>query len=165
VKKIVLLVVLAGLGWWYFIGARTLTEDGVRKHYDEQSAAMARFDTEALCAMLHDDYQAQEVSFTPAGAVKASVDRDQACDNIGAALEPMKKLSEIAGGQAGISFVNTISKVTLSDDGKTATVEGEGRFSMAGSLLIKSKYTEELVRTNGNILHLRSDAKSWVYSP
>jgi len=165
VKKIILLVVLAGLGWWYFVGGRTLSEASVRKHYDEQSAAMARFDAETLCAMLHDDYQANEVSFTPAGAVKASVDRDQACDNIGAALEPMKKLSEIAGGQAGISFVNKITKVTLSDDGKTATVEGEGRFSMAGSLLIKSKYTEELVRRNGSILHLRSDAKSWLYSP
>src|SRR5687768_5071129 len=79
VKKIVLLVVLAGLGWWYFVGGRTLTEEGVRKHYDEQSAAMARFDAEALCAMLHDDYKANEVSFTPAGPVKASVDRNQAC--------------------------------------------------------------------------------------
>ena len=164
-KKIMLLVVLAGLGWWYFVGGRTLSEEGVRKHYGEQSAAMARFDTEALCAMLHDDYHADEVSFTPAGPVKASVDRSQACDNIEAALGPMKKLSEMAGGQAGISFVNKIDKVTLSDDGKSATVEGEGRFSMAGSLLIKSKYTEELVRRNGSILHLRSDAKSWLYSP
>ena len=164
-KKIVLLVVLAGLGWWYFVGGRTLTEEGVRKHYDEQSAAMARFDADALCAMLHDDYAGKEVSFTPAGTVKATVNRQQACDNIGMAFEPMKKLSGIAGGQAGISFVNKISKITLSDDGKTATVEGEGRFSIAGSLLIKSKYTEELVRHNGGILHLRSDAKSWLYSP
>lgn len=164
-KKIVLLVVLAGLGWWYFIGGRTLTEEGVRKHYDEQSAAMARFDAEALCAMLHDDYEGKETSVTPMGTVKATVSRDQACDNLGAALEPMKKMSEMSGGQAGISYVNKITRVTLSDDGKTATVEGEGRFSMAGSLLIKAKYTEELVRRNGSILHLRSDAKSWLYSP
>ena len=32
-KKIVLLVVLAGLGWWYFIGGRTLTEEGVYDFY------------------------------------------------------------------------------------------------------------------------------------
>ena len=164
-KKIVLLVILAGLGWWYFVGGRSLTEEGVRKHYDEQSSAMARFDAEALCAMLHDDYRATEVSITPAGTLKATVDRVQACDNIGAALEPMKNLSEMSGGQAGISFANNISKVTLSEDGKSATVEGEGRFSMAGALLIKSKYTEELVRRNGSILHLRSDAKSWLYPP
>ena len=38
-KKIVLLVILGALAWWYFDGSRKLTEEQVRAHYMEQTAS------------------------------------------------------------------------------------------------------------------------------
>ena len=34
-KKFLLLAILAGAGWWYFIGSRTITEAQVERFYQD----------------------------------------------------------------------------------------------------------------------------------
>jgi len=57
-KTILLLIVLAGAGWWYFVGSRTINEGQVTGFYQAQQAATLERKPEVLCSLLADDFSA-----------------------------------------------------------------------------------------------------------
>ena len=56
-KKIVLLVILAGLALWYFDFSRRMDETSIREVYREQIKATEAFNAEAICSRMANDYR------------------------------------------------------------------------------------------------------------
>ena len=56
-RKFVLLAILAGAGWWHFIGGRTIDETHVQQFYQDLEHATLSRDPQALCKLLDNDFQ------------------------------------------------------------------------------------------------------------
>jgi ketosteroid isomerase-like protein len=162
-KKLVLLVVLAALAWWYFDGSRKLSEEAIREHYQEQLEATASFDTERLCAAMADDYRVTDVSQGLQGQQKLTMDKAQACDALSQSLGMFKQLSDASGGKFRLDIGYEIKSITVSADRKSASVEGISTFKLGDRLVARTRGTDRLIRRNGKILSQGGDTKTWMY--
>jgi hypothetical protein len=164
-KAIVLVLVMAFGGWWYFHAGRQMTEESIDEQYQVESHALANLDADYLCERMTGDYRQQGVSFTLAGTQREDFNKQQACDGMRESFRMFKRISALSNGALGLSFDNKVIEVALSPDRKTADVEAVATIRMGGRLLSKTHYVDRLVRRNGRILHASSQSKSWVYVP
>lgn len=162
-KKVVLLVVLAVLAWWYFDGSRRISEEAVRDHYMVMVTMYDEGNAEALCAQMDSDYRVVDVSFGPEDTRRQELDRDSACREVKRALKTIDRLGRVSGGLLTPDLDVQIKGVAISADRKLATVESISTMRLGDSVLVRSRATDRLVRRVGRIRSLGGESKTWVY--
>lgn len=158
-RKVLFLVLIVAGGWWYFIGARKLSDEHVNGFYRDLEIATLQRQPDAICALLAPDFRSDgNVSIGGKRQTQAQTqDRQQACDAYHDLYATWEKLGEKMGGILQLDSQYTIHSISLSPDGKTATVDVSSSLDVAGTLMhIRSRSTDTLVRRNGKVLLLHS---------
>jgi hypothetical protein len=165
IKKLILVVLVAGLAWWYFIGGRRITEEHARQYYQNIDHATGKRDPELLCGLLDSNFHSEMVVSTLAGRVADSQDKKQACE---AYVELYKSFEMIGQRMGGIVQLDThyeIHSVEISADSKTAVVDMSYALDVGGAIMnIRSRSTDTLVRRNGRVLMLRTEGRGTIGS-
>lgn len=162
-KKIVLLVILGVLAWWYFDGSRRMSEDQIRAYYVEEVRIMTDLDKERLCLAMSDDYRLEELSHTPQGPVRMALDKEQACTIAGAAVDMFGQLGAMSNGMLAPTIKHEIARIELSPDRKSATVETTSKILLGERLVSRGRFSEKLIRRVGKIKTLGGNSESWSY--
>ena len=119
-RKLVLLTLLVVLALWYFHFGRQMSQASVMAYYREQLALTTRYEGEALCASMAEEYRLSDTTFSTAGTQRNAFDKHQACEQLNEGLEGFRALSGATRGLLAPSFRNDIKSITLSDDAKLA---------------------------------------------
>lgn len=162
-KKIVLLVVLGVLVWWYFDESRRMSEAQVREYYQEQTRIVTALEKEHLCTALADGYRLEDMGHTPRGPVRVTLDKDQACNVANAAIDMFAKLSAMSNGAMTPTIRYTIDRIEFSPDRKTVTVDITSKVLLGERLISRTRASETLIRRVGRIKSLGGKSESWSY--
>jgi hypothetical protein len=164
-RKFLLLAILAGAGWWYFIGGRTISEAHVERFYQDLEHATLSRDPQALCALLDEDFQS--VGTISMGGRRETVEQDkaQACEAYVEMYKNFALLGDKMGGMLQLDSSYTINSVAIQPDSKTAMVDFSSSLDVAGTIMnLRSRSTDTLIRRNGKVLMLRSEGKGRIFS-
>lgn len=165
-KKLVMLVLVAAVGgWWYFSGARKLSDENVKDFYRNIEIATLERKPEVLCALLADDFESTgTVTIGGQGQVQAGVqNKAQTCEGYQKLYESWDKLGEKMDGILQLDSKYTIHNISISPDSKTAIVDMSSSLDVGGSIMnITARSTDTLIRKNGKVLMLRSEGKGSV---
>ncbi|WP_114241493.1 hypothetical protein [Dyella sp. C9] len=164
-KKLILLLVLAGLAWWYFDVSRRMTDAQIRSAYDDTIAAMRRFDADALCNQLSDDFSGDEVTREGGSTTEQHYDKQRLCDRIRKSTALTQRISAATGGLVEPDVDVEIKNIELSKDRKEAIVQTVSTTRLGDMTLGRDRSTERLIRRNGHILRTGGESKVWVYTP
>lgn len=164
-KKLMLLAILAGASWWYFIGGRTIAEEHVNRFYRELEAATLSRNPEALCALLADDFQTTGTIDMGGRRATSTQNKAQACEAYVAMYANFEQLGNKMGGLLQLDSNYKINNIAIQPDGKSAIVDYSASLDVAGTLMnIRSRSTDTLIRRNGKVLMLRSEGKGSIRS-
>jgi hypothetical protein len=164
-KKFLLLAMVAGAGWWYFIGSRTITEPEVVRFYQDLEAATLSRNPEALCALLADDFHSVGTVDMGGRRNTLSQDKAQACEAYADMYKNFELLGDKMGGTLQLDSSYELKSVAIQPDGKSAIVDYSSSLDVAGTIMnMRSRSTDTLVRRNGKVLMLSSDGKGRVWS-
>lgn len=163
-KKLILLVGLAALAWWYFDGSRRLTEDMVRENYQAELTALRNFDAALLCKRVADDFQATDTINSGDGPIEKHLDKQGYCSELSQSIEAMQRLSHVSRGRMTLDVNTELQSITLAANHKSASVELVSTMRLGDMTLARSRGTETLIRRNGRILSTGGEFRSWVYS-
>ena len=162
-KKVLIIALLAAVGWWYFVSSRTLTEERVNAFYGDLERATLERKPDALCEMLADDFESTGTVSAGEGSKTVSQNREQACQAYVDLYQSFDKLGEKMGGMLQLDSTYQIHGITLSPDKKTATVDVSTSMDVAGSVMnIRARSTDTLIRRSGKVLMLKSEGKGSV---
>ncbi|WP_130618144.1 hypothetical protein [Dyella amyloliquefaciens] len=164
-KKLILLAILAGLAWWYFDHGRRITEADVRASYEADMDATRRFDGDFLCARISDDFAGSEVSRQDGEDFEEHFDKAGQCKRIKRSIEAMQQLSVATGGRISLKIDYEIKNIEFSPDRKRATVQTVSTAKLGDMTLARDRTTDHLIRRNGRILSIASEARVWTYTP
>jgi len=157
-RKFLLLAILAGAGWWYFIGGRTITEGHVVRFYQELERATLSRNPEALCAMLDEDFESVGTVEMGGQSVETAQTKEETCEGYTDLYQSFAMLGDKMGGMVQLDSSWEIKSVEIESDGKSATVDYFSSLDVAGSIMnIRSRSTDTLIRRNGKVLMLRSE--------
>lgn len=156
-KKLVLVILIAGTAWWYFVGGRKLTEEHVGSFYRDLEVATLERKPEDICALLASDFQSTGTVTVGSKTRPNAQDKSQTCNAYRDLYATWEKLGERMGGTLQLDSDYTIHSIAISPDRKTATVDISTSLDVAGSIMnIRSRSTDTLIRRNGKVLLLRS---------
>lgn len=164
-KKFILIAILAGAGWWYFIGGRTISEQHVARFYQELEAATLSRNPEALCALLADDFVTSGTVAIGGQNRSSTQNKAQTCDAYVATYASFEKLGDKMGGMLQLDSNYEIKRIDVQPDGKSAIVDFSSSLDVAGTITnIRSRSTDTLIRRNGKTLMLRSEGTGSIRS-
>ncbi len=162
-KKIILLSILGGLSWWYFIGDRKLTEEHVARYYEVQTAATLGRDPDKLCAQLANEYKSKISWIVDGKKIEQSRNKEQTCENSETVYRDFEALGEKMGGILHLDYSHEIQDIRFSPDRKTATVDISFTLKVGGSLITYTGHgTDTLIRKRGRTLLLHSEGAGKV---
>ncbi|WP_430390293.1 hypothetical protein [Dyella sp. 20L07] len=164
-KKVILLLVLAGLAWWYFDYSRRMTEAQIRESYDAQAEATRQFDAKKLCDRLSDDFQGDQSTKQGDHYVEEHFDKKSLCNGLTRSTAAMQSLSALTGGMVQLDVDLEIKSIELSINRKEATVQTVSTVRLRDMTLARDRTTEHLIRRNGRILSTGGESKVWAYAP
>jgi len=162
-KKLILLAILAGLAWWYFDHGRRMSEADIRASYEADMDAMRRFDGEFLCARMSDDYAGSETAHQD--DTEEHFDKAGQCQRIKQSIAAMQRLSVATGGRLAWKIDYEIKSIELSPDRKRAAVQTASTVKLGDMTIARDRTTDQLIRRNGRILNIASEARVWTYTP
>ncbi|WP_085315855.1 hypothetical protein [Derxia lacustris] len=161
--RFAILLVLLGATVAYALGpARKIDEAGVHRLYRAYSQGMLDEDSAALCRMYDDKFRGHASRPAPGGGVEESLDKAGACESLPRLLELKRRLSEQIGEELYINADYEIRSITLSPNGKKATVEVDTELRIGTEqrlvLLLRATETDTVIRELGREKFLTSDA-------
>ncbi len=163
-KKIIagaVVFLMVALGAYLFRSNMSkLDEDIVYAYYQENINATRRFDAKTICAMYDKRFRAVDVSRSPQGESRMTLNRKQACEATRDSFEMLK--SVVKATRTEPDFKYTIESVTLSPDRKLATVKVRASMQIGKDFMVSSRGTETLVRSMGRVRSLSSDTTSSI---
>jgi hypothetical protein len=164
-KAIVLAILLAIGGWWYFIGGRTLTPEQVTAFYRDYEAATLNREPDKLCAMLADDFSS-EAAVRVTGQPRPRVDilnKEETCESLRHTYAAWEEIGQKMGGMLQLDSNYTLRNIQIAKNRKQATVEVQSSLDIGGSIMsMRSRTQDTLVRRNGKVLLLRSEGTGQV---
>jgi hypothetical protein len=164
-KKILLLAILAGAGWWYFIGGRTITEAHVERFYQDVEHGTLSRNPEALCALLDEDFETVGTVDMAGHRSTVTQNKAEACEAYTAMYENFALLGDKMGGMLQLDTSYTINSIEIQPDKESAIVDYSYSMDVAGTIMnMRSRSTDTLIRRNGKVLMLRSEGKGRVWS-
>jgi hypothetical protein len=155
--------VLAGLGWWYFIGGRTLDEADVRAFYAAEAEAVRKMDVEALCDLRSAEFIGKERITMDGQTRSTGYDKTRYCELERRNFNAIKQLMNMAGKEVSFDLEIEFKSIKIAQDRKSASVEYVQRLLVDNSVAAKSKIVEELNKRNGTVRSLRAESSSEVY--
>jgi hypothetical protein len=162
----VVLVIVAGAGWYWLVGSKRISEDDVHAHYTTQMQALAERDVKSMCNGLDDAYQGTDTIVSRAGRVEESTDKAKACANVERFFANAKQLESQLPGGFQIDTDQRIQSITLSADRKQATVQVNSVVKLGNPqvLLLKftSQQTDTFVRKNGHLRQVSQVSKTLI---
>lgn len=162
-RKFVLLAILAGISWWYFIGSRKISEEHVTRYYRDFEHAMLSRSPELLCSMLAEEFETVGTVSGGGRRVKSTHNKAQACEAYTDMYAQFDLMGKSMGGMVQLDSRYQINSIQIQPDGKSAIVDYSSSLDVAGRLMnIRSRSTDTLIRRNGKVLMLHSDAKGVV---
>lgn len=164
-KKIILLVILGVLSWWYFIGDRKLSEEHVAKFYQAQTIATLERDPGKLCVLLANEYTSKISWVALSKKIEESRNKEQTCENGEKVYRDFAALGEKMGGVLHLDYNHQIHDISFSPDRKTATVDISFTLKVGGSLMTYTgRGTDTLIRRHGKTQLLHSEGAGTVNS-
>lgn len=164
-KFILLIAILAAAGWWYFVGGRRISEDHVTRFYQEFEAATLSRNSDALCAMLSDDFETSGTVEIGGRTGTSTQNKTQTCRAYAAMFENFEKLGDKMGGMLQLDSNYTINSIEIQRDRKSAIVDFSSSLDVAGTIMnIHSRSMDTLIRRNGKTLMLRSEGAGSISS-
>lgn len=155
--KVILLAILAVLGWWYFDGSRRMTEADIRASYQADQAAFSQLDAEPLCDRMHADFALVQ---TVNGEAR-QLDKAGTCADLRKSFDAMKHLGF---GSMPFRVETTIEEIALAPDHKSAAVTATAVTRLANMTLMRTHGTERLIRRMGHIRSLGGESRTWAYA-
>ncbi|QNK01559.1 hypothetical protein [Dyella telluris] len=163
--KLVLLAVLAGLAFWHFDVSRRMDDNQIRAAYEADAEAMRRFDADALCERMTDDFSAEQVTRQGDESTQQHFDKPGLCGHLRQSVDMMQRLSAATGGRYALEIAQEVNDIELSADHKQATVQTVSTVRLGGMTLARDRTTEHLIRRHGRILSTGGESRVWAYSP
>jgi hypothetical protein len=164
-KFILLIAILAGAGWWYFVGGRRISEDHVTRFYQELEAATLNRNPEALCALLADDFETSGTVEIGGKTGSSTRNKTQTCRAYAATYENFEKLGDKMGGVLQLDSSYNINSIEIQPDRKSALVDFSSSLDVGETIMnIHSHSTDTLIRRNGKTLMLRSEGTGSIRS-
>jgi hypothetical protein len=150
----VLIAIVGGAGWWYFVGGRRLSESDVREFYVQQEQATLERSPGKLCDLLDDGF----IGIQPGTAGGASRDKKQQCGDYRGMFAVFDRMGAQLGGQLQLDYSYKINSIEISPDRQSASVDANYSLDVAGSVMnIRSRSTDSLVQRFGKTLMVRSE--------
>jgi hypothetical protein len=110
-----------------------------------------------LCNLLDNGFQTTGTVAAGGQSSTASADRTQTCDNYRKLFESFDALGDKLGGTLNMEYRYTLHSITVAPDKKSALVDVSYVMIMGGSMNIKSRATETIIRKNGRSRMLHSE--------
>lgn len=162
-RKFLLLAILVGASWWYFIGSRTITEGHVVRFYQDLEHATLSRNPEALCALLDEDFQTVGTVVVEGRRNTSTQDKAQTCQAYTELFNSFAMIGNSMGGMVQLDSSYTINSINIQPDNKSAIVDYTSALDVAGSIMnIRSRSTDTLIRRNGKVLMLHSEGKGSI---
>jgi hypothetical protein len=159
-KRIVLLLCLAGAGWWYFVESNRLSEKDVRDFYAAQVVATLDRKPEELCKLLADDYSGKVTTSVAGQRTTSDHDKGAACQSAHDLYESFDKIGEKMGGIVQLDFNQELGVIVIAPDRRSASIETTFTFDVAGAVMnMTGTSTDVLVRRHGRTLMLSTESK------
>lgn len=163
VRPLLLIAVLAVVGWYYFIGGRRISEDQISAFYQKQAEATLSRNPEALCGLLADEFEGHSSGVVYGQRVAATQNKAQTCESYRQMYGGIAEIGDKLGGIAQLDYQHDIEEVSISADSKSATASVRYNLNVAGNLMrYRGRSTDTLVRRAGRVLLQRSEEESSV---
>jgi hypothetical protein len=160
---LLLIVVLAVIGWYYFIGGRRISEDQISAFYQKQTEATLSRSPEALCALLADDFEGSSSGVVYGQRVAVTQNKEQTCESYRQMYSGIAQIGDKLGGMAQLDYQHDVDEVSISADRKSATASVRYTLNVAGSVMrYRGRSTDTLVRRTGRVLLQRSEEEASV---
>jgi len=148
-----------GLGQ-YRIAQATLDEEIVYAYYQKQINAMRSFDAETQCRMMHPRFRSVDVMRSRDGEETVVLDRREACSALRESMDTMKAVVQALKIEPDMRY--TIQSVTLSKDGRQATVMLRATLQIGKEFSGTSTAMEKLMRKDGDVYVMTSQSRTVV---
>ena len=160
-KLVALLLIVAGFGWYYFIGGRQLDEDKVRAYYVAQEHAVLSRDPKAQCELFAPQLKAHIVSRVAGQTQDVVLGKAQLCALLEAQAKFFEEVGEKAGGTLTIEYIYDIKAIRLATDKKSAEVDVASTLKMGEAFMeISSTSTDRVERHLGKVQTVAADART-----
>ena len=160
-RILVVLVLIAGAAWYYFVGGRKIEESHVREAYSKYFEAFDAEDSKSICDLFDRSFTATTRTMGPAGPVEAQGTRAEACAGMGKFQEMKSTIQQRTGMEMHFNVEYTVTSIEIAKDGKTATAHVDSEIRVGnerGALLtIKESQTDKLIRRLGDTKFISSD--------
>ena len=117
-KLIILIIVFAAGGWYWFVGGRQLTEADVRKFYEKSQKAMDEGNAAALCALHAEKFTGHSVQIFGQERAEKTTDRAESCASGEKLFSRIDELSEKLGKKVNFDLSTDIDSIVISADKK-----------------------------------------------
>lgn len=163
-RTIVLLILLAAAGVYYWNDRREISEAKVMRYVRAHVDAMQRKDADALCEQLAPDFEGHYVQVAGGSVQQQSIDRDQSCENMRQFFETKTAMDRTlpAGSEFGVNYAINVDHIEISDDKKHATAQTRSRLSLANLMVIDSVTTDTFGMLDGAVVMQASEGKVQV---
>ena len=163
-RKVILLVIFFGMaGWWFMVGGRKMSEEHVRGFYRDYEAATLSRQPEALCNLLDDRFAGTAIVSMQGHIASTTQNKAETCESMHEQYASWSQIGDKMGGLLQLDSHYTIHSITISPDRRSATVEISTSLDVGGTImLIRSRSKDTLVRQNGLVRMLNSDARGSV---
>lgn len=160
-RVIGLLLVLAAVAGFYWLGGNRLDEAQVRDFYQRAEQAMLALDDETLCRMLAEDFEQTTVTRVESNEMRATMDKAGYCRSTAETTEQLRQLRDAMRGNSPMRYSQTVVSVTLAPDRRSADVEMRATLEMPG-MRSSSRSRDTVVRERWRMYALRSNSVVWV---
>lgn len=164
-RTCMLLIVVAGLSWWYVDYSYRITETQVRELYTTQQDAIQQFDAERQCAQMDDDFQGRLIIRQGGQSSEQQLDQKQACRLITLSTNLAQRMANRTSGHAAPSADIEIESIELSPNRKRATVQSMTTVRVGEMTVSRDRSTDTLIRRQGRLRVLSSESNTWAYAP
>ncbi|MFC5473176.1 hypothetical protein [Paraherbaspirillum soli] len=156
-RVIILLLVAAGLGSWYWNRQNSISEESVNRFYQTETEHFMNGRSKELCAMLTKDFVRIGVNSTSQGRIRENANKEESCDKL------TKMFGALAqSAQLSTEYRITINHIEIAPDNKSAEVTKTTYISMGIDSIgrvaeTSDKSTDTLVIRNGRVLLQKSE--------
>ncbi|MBP1151265.1 hypothetical protein [Methylocaldum sp. RMAD-M] len=162
-RMLLLIAILAGVSWYYFIGGRKISDDQVRAFYQMQTHATLSRNPEALCNLLDNDFESRGISVVYGQRTEVTQNKEETCAAYKQMYQGIADIGARLGGIATLGYEHHIDEVEVSSNRKSAIASVHFALTVAGSVMQYRGHSKDtLIRRAGRVLLLRSEEKSSI---
>ncbi len=160
-KLVALLLIVAGFGWYYFIGGRQLDEDTVRAYYVAQEHAVLSRDPKAQCDLFAPKLKAHIVSRVAGQTHDAVLGKAELCKLLDDQAAFFEQVGEKAGGTLTIEYVYDIKAIRVAANKRSAEVDVASTLKMGEAFMeVSNTSTDRIERHLGKVQTVAAEART-----